>query len=444
MREFNFDGLVGPTHNYAGLSFGNVASATHQLQTSHPRQAALQGLEKMKTLASLGIGQAVLPPLPRPDVQLLYRLGFRGKNDSQVIENAFKVSPQLVANCYSAANMWTANAATVSPSPDCSDGKLHLTPANLASTLHRSLEANPTSATLNFIFADCDHFTVHKPLDPIVALTDEGAANHTRICNDHGNPGIEIFVYGVDYLNAALPRPTKFPARQTKLASQTIARFHQLDPAKTFCWQQTPIAIDAGVFHNDVISVGNENVLLVHELAFMNQHQHLVELTECYSAHCAGELHIVEFSQKQLPIADAVASYLFNSQLVTRRDGGMSLICPSECQQVSSASAAIEQLLRSPNPVDDVKFLDLRQSMNNGGGPACLRLRIAMTDVQATKFHQGIILNESLYAQLVECIKNLYREDLQPEDLADPKLPEESMAATEAIYRILQLPMPAI
>ena len=24
--EVNFDGLVGPTHNYAGLSYGNVAS----------------------------------------------------------------------------------------------------------------------------------------------------------------------------------------------------------------------------------------------------------------------------------------------------------------------------------------------------------------------------------------------------------------------------------
>lgn len=443
MREFNFDGLVGPTHNYAGLSFGNVASASHRLQTSHPRQAALQGLAKMQTLHSMGISQAILPPLPRPDLRLLHRLGFRGKSDASLIENAYKTSPQLVANCYSAANMWTANAATVSPSPDCEDGKLHLTPANLSSTLHRSLEPEPMTAILRFIFADGDHFVVHDPLDSIVALTDEGAANHTRICDQHGNPGIEIFVYGVDYLNSAIPRPLKFPARQTKLASETLARFHRLNSIRTFCWQQTPIAIDAGIFHNDVISVGNENVLLVHELAYMNQVQHLAELTECYSRHCAGKLHIVEFSQHQFPVADAVSSYFFNSQLVTRPDGGMSLICPSDCQQIPSAAAAIEHLLELPNPVDDVKYLDLRQSMNNGGGPACLRLRIAMTDLQASKIHQDIVLNRTRCEQLEDCIQSFYREDLLPEDLADPKLVEESQAATEAIYRILQLPVPA-
>ena len=58
--EANFDGLVGPTHNYAGLSVGNVASLNNAKNTSNPKQAAKQGLAKMKALADLGMVQGVL------------------------------------------------------------------------------------------------------------------------------------------------------------------------------------------------------------------------------------------------------------------------------------------------------------------------------------------------------------------------------------------------
>ncbi|EGF31557.1 Succinylarginine dihydrolase, partial [Oxalobacteraceae bacterium IMCC9480] len=57
-REFNFDGLVGPSHNYAGLSFGNVASFNNVKSVSSPKQAALQGLAKMRALAARGFAQA--------------------------------------------------------------------------------------------------------------------------------------------------------------------------------------------------------------------------------------------------------------------------------------------------------------------------------------------------------------------------------------------------
>jgi len=437
MREYNFDGLVGLTHNYAGLSFGNLASASHQQQISHPRLAALQGLEKMKTVASLGIGQAILPPLLRPDLDMLRNLGFTGKTDGELISQTFRVSPQLVANCYSAANMWTANAATVSPSIDCEDGKLNLTPANLASTLHRSLEAEQTPHNLHRIFADTDHFVVHPPLASIVALTDEGAANHTRLCPQHDQPGIEIFVYGIDWLRPETPRPQKFPARQTRLACEAIGRRHQLSPDRTLYWQQSPIAIDSGVFHNDVISVGNQNVLLVHELAFVDQPQRLQELTDLYHKLYDSELFIIEFSQQELPLLDAVKSYLFNSQLVTRPEGGMSLICPAECQQVPTAKRAIDRLLSDYNPVDEVRFLDLRQSMNNGGGPACLRLRVPLTEPQSQKIDQGVILTDSLAEQLTGWIHQHYRESLHPRDLADPQLISESKAAYQSLMKIL-------
>lgn len=437
MLEYNFDGLVGPTHNYAGLSYGNLASASHRQSVSHPRQAARQGLEKMKKVASLGIGQAILPPLPRPDLHLLRRLGFSGKSDQELIANAFRVAPELVAICYSAANMWTANAATVSPSADCQDGKLHLTPANLGSTLHRSMEARATGLNLGRIFADPTYFQVHPPLPAVVPLTDEGAANHIRLCPEHGIRGIEIFVYGVDWMQPEASRPQKFPARQTRLASEAIGRTHQLAEDRTLYWQQNPQAIDAGVFHNDVISVGNQNVLLVHQLAFVDQTRQLLKLRNLYRRLFESELFIVEFSQQELPLADAVKSYLFNSQLLTRPDGGMSLICPEECRQTPAALAAIERLLGESNPVDQVEYLDLRQSMNNGGGPACLRLRVAMTKPQTEKMDQSVLLTDSLALRLADWIETHYRESLHPDDLRDPHLIAESMTAHQTLKRIL-------
>lgn len=438
-REFNFDGLIGPTHNYAGLSYGNVASASHQNQTSHPRSAALQGLAKMKCLAAMGIPQAILPPQLRPDLSLLRQLGFTGKSSSELIAAAYQFSPQLVAQCYSAANMWTANAATVSPSSDCRDGRLHLTPANLSSTLHRSLEALPTSRVLKSIFSDAVSFDVHPPLPGAVALTDEGAANHTRLSPTYDSPGIEIFVFGGDPLDPRSDRPKKFPARQTKLACEAIARQHGLDWKSTFFWQQTPAAIDAGVFHNDVISVGNQNVLLCHEFAFIDQANRLKRVQGAFEKKFDSPLHIIEFSNNELPLEDVVKSYLFNSQLVTRPDGKMSLICPIECEETPTAKRATDRMLVENNPIDEVKFLNLRQSMNNGGGPACLRLRVVLTDAEAERIHQGVILTERLTDQLTAWINRNYRESLAPADLADPQLIGESWKAHQELNEILGL-----
>ncbi len=54
LTEINFDGIVGPSHNYAGLSLGNLASARNAGAVSRPRDAALQGLAK-----DLGVSQQV-------------------------------------------------------------------------------------------------------------------------------------------------------------------------------------------------------------------------------------------------------------------------------------------------------------------------------------------------------------------------------------------------
>ena len=339
--------------------------------------------------------------------------------------------------------MWTANAATVSPSNDCTDGRLHLTPANLSSTLHRSIEHPSTSRLLNYIFSDPQHFAVHPALPSQPGLRDEGAANHTRLCPlDARNPtaGLEIFVYGVNPLDQQSIVPQTYPARQTKLASQSIARLHQLDPDNTFFLQQSPDAIDAGVFHNDVISVGNQNVLLCHEFAFVDQANQLQRICERFQSNFQRRLHVVEFSGAELPLSCAVESYFFNSQLVTRPDGGMTMVAPLESKNIRSAQQSIDRLISEDNPVDQVQFVDLRQSMNNGGGPACLRLRVAMSEAEIAAMHQGVLFTNRLHLQLVDWVKRHYRKRLSDADLLDTSLPGEVERALTELAKILDLP----
>src|SRR3546814_11135157 len=86
--------------------------------------------------------------------------------------------------------MWAANAATVSPAPDTTDGRCHLTVANLVTMAHRSHEWLSTLAQLRLAFADQRHFAVHAPVPP--PFGDEGAANHMRMEVARDAPGVEI------------------------------------------------------------------------------------------------------------------------------------------------------------------------------------------------------------------------------------------------------------
>ncbi len=439
-REYNFDGIVGPSHNYAGLSWGNVASTKNRNAESSPRKAALEGLAKMRQVAGMGIGQAVLPPLCRPNLRLLRQLGFAGSS-TDVLNRVAKSDPVLLAIAWSASSMWTANAATVSPASDCRDGRTHFTPANLGSLLHRSGEVQSTTAILRAIFSDRDHFEVHDPLQGSMALTDEGAANHTRLCESFGKPGIEIFVSGRSALDHSASAPKKFPARQTIEASQAVARRHQLDLEKgTVFLQQAPDVIDAGVFHNDVISVGSGNLLLAHERAFLNQEQRIRELQNVWTSRYSVPLFVETILESELSVQDAVSGYLFNSQLLRRDDGEMTLLCPAECREMKSAFDCTQRLVAGDNPVDQVIFSDLRQSMRNGGGPACLRLRVVLDEASQDAAHAGVFWTSELDQELVAWVEANYRESLHPDDLRDPLLMDEAFRAAESLADILALP----
>ena len=431
--EVNFDGLIGPSHNYGGLSDGNLASARNAGDVSNPREAAVQGLEKMRTLVRAGLVQGVLPPLARPSFDLLAAAGFSG-TDAQMIEAAARASPRLLKAAYSASSMWTANAATVSPSADTGDGRLHFTPANLSTMLHRSLEHPDTTATLISIFPGEDCFAVHGALPAHADFADEGAANHVRLCAEHGAPGVELFVYGRDTGESA----AGFPARQTRLASESIARSHELDGARAVFARQSRRAIEAGAFHNDVVCVGALDTLFFHEHAFEDTAGTLAALRR--AAEGRFDLKPVMVPESEVPLADAISSYLFNSQLLQFPDEDrLVLIAPGETQDTASTRAYCERLVRANGPIGRVQFVDVRQSMRNGGGPACLRLRVVMTEDELASCHQGVILDEELIDDLQACVRSTYRDRLAPADLADPKFADECRIAREALLEILEL-----
>jgi len=436
-RELNFDGLVGPSHNYGGLSFGNVASSEHEGEHSNPRQAALQGLAKMRTLHALGVPQALFPPHARPELSLARRLGFRG-GDARVLEDLAREMPLLLAACYSASSMWTANAATVSPSADSADGKLHFTPANLQNRIHRSIEAPTTARILRAIFGDPERFEHHEPLPATGATGDEGAANHTRLAPTHDARGVQLFVFGESASQPWNPRPKVFPARQTLESCIALVRLHALPQEQVVVAQQNPDVIDQGVFHNDVISVGNLGTFLFHEAAFLKTDEVIASLVEKYSRVTGHSLRLLRVTNEQVSIGDAVSTYLFNSQLVTLPSGKTVLIAPKECEEHPRVHAYLSGLLDGA-ALDEVHYVDLRQSMQGGGGPACLRLRVVLTDREEQAVAPSVLFSAALDRTLVAFIERHYRDRLRPSDLADPAFLVETRTALDELTRLLEL-----
>jgi succinylarginine dihydrolase len=431
MREHQFDGLVGPTHNYGGLSRGNVASTSHGGEASNPRAAAREGLEKMRFVRDLGVSQAVLPPQERPSLSALRRLGFRG-SDEQVIAAAASTEGGLPLRlCSSASAMWAANAATVAPSSDTEDGRVHLTPANLQHMFHRAIEAPTTTRVLRAIFADPARFAVHDALPGGGQLADEGAANHTRLVSSKG--AVHVFAWGRRTW-APAQGPRHHPARQTLEASQALARLHQLAPDRCLFPQQHPHGIDAGAFHTDVLAVGHGALLLFHELAFLDEGALLDRLRLLLGE----ELSAVRASSQELPPESAVGAYPFNSQLVTRPDGAIVVVAPEDSREDVHARAFLERAV-SEGHVAAVHYVDVRQSMRNGGGPACLRLRVPLMEEEVAGLGARVLLDEALFSELNVWVTRHYRDRLTPSDLADAALARESMRALDELTQILQV-----
>jgi succinylarginine dihydrolase len=412
LQEINFDGLIGPSHNYAGLSLGNLAAMRNAGRVSQPRTAALEGIQKMRSNLRLGLAQGLFVPHARPNRRWLAELGTE-------VETA---GPELLANAMSASFMWAANAATVSPAPDTADGKCHLTVANLRSMPHRSHEWPATLAQLRIAFRDKSAFAVHDPVP--TAFGDEGAANHMRLAPSHAAPGVEIFVYGVS--------GGAFPARQHVEASRAIARRHRLNPDRTVFAAQSEEAISGGAFHNDVVAVANGPVLFAHEKAFADRD---ALVSAC--AMLVPDFELVEVPDAEVPLADAISSYLFNAQLVTPPDGQTTLIIPAEARETASVWGWIERHLAGNGAIRRVEVVDVRQSMANGGGPACLRLRVV---ADPATVDPRFIADEARLDTIEQLVSRHWPEQIDSTELANPALIRAIEEARLALLQALDLP----
>ena len=418
--EINFDGLPGPTHNYAGLSVGNIASQTNFGEVSYPRAAALQGLAKMQAAMGLGLAQGFLPPPLRPVADALRAFGFAGGDDEVLAAAAEQDLPLLRATC-SASSMWRANAATVLAAPDTADGRVHLVTANLAGMLHRSLEALETYALLRRVFVGEDRFAVHPPLPSARHFGDEGAANHMRLAASHGAPGLNVFVHGE-------LRGGAFPERQSRRASEATARLAGLAPELTFFALQNERAVQAGAFHNDVVAVANANVVFAHPEAFADP-------ARLYGGLRERLPNLVVVETFGVSLEDAVGSYLFNSQLVSLPGGGMALILPADAKENAAAWAAVEAVLAADNPIEQALVVDVRESMRNGGGPACLRLRVPADGPARAGIDPRFLMDAARLERLTRVVEAHWPERISPDDLVKPELwaqAREAHAALEA------------
>ena len=409
VREINFDGLIGPSHNYAGLSLGNLASAKNAGGVAHPRAAALQGIAKMRANVQLGLMQGLFLPQRRPDRVWLSQLGTTPENAATAI----------LACAMSASSMWAANAATVSPATDTADGKCHLSVASLVTMPHRSHEWPETLAQLRVVFAH-PAFSVHGPVTP--PFGDEGAANHMRLCSTHSEAGVEIFVYG----RTGGP----FPARQHIEASNAVARIHGVNRALFV--QQSEEAIAAGAFHNDVVAVANERVLFAHEHAFADKDAFYTDLRNLIPA-----VEIVEVPASAISLADAITSYLFNAQLVTLPNGTMALVVPTEVQDNSRVWSWLETMMAGNGPIRQIIPVDVRQSMANGGGPACLRLRVVCDPAHVDP---RFLVDEAKLDMLAAVVETYWPESIDPNDLGHPSLWDAIARARAEMLEALHIP----
>ena len=427
--EINFDGLIGPTHNYAGLSQGNLASQKHLNKTSNPKAAALQGLDKMRLIMDQWIPQGFFLPHERPHLKTLRALGFSG-TDEDIINRATKQNPLLLKNVYSASSMWAANAATFSPSIDSYDQNIHITPANLNTMFHRSIEHEFTKTQLELMFGGVA--IVHDPIENISGYGDEGAANHLRVSEQHLKSGFQIFVYG----SSAFEVHQGMITRQAEEISKAVSIMHQLDPDRVLFLKQNEQAINAGSFHNDIVSLANEEVFIFHQEAFADRVE-LERILHHLKDHVKG-FHPIEILSEDISLDDLVSSYLLNSQLITVKNNEMMMLLPEEVQNHSNCMRWLDEI-KSSSPIKHIEFVDIRQSMMNGGGPACLRFKITVNNDEFNQINEKFLLTPKKLMDLRALVTKHYRDKLNPADLLDNNLVQESYRFLDELTQLLDL-----
>jgi len=206
---------------------------------------------------------------------------------------------------------------------------------------------------------------------------------------------------------------------------------HGLLPERTVFVEQNPVAIDAGAFHNDVLAVANEGVVFAHELAFADRQGAYDAIRQAFPA-----LQVLEVPDSAVSLAEAIKTYLFNAQLLSTGEDGMTLIVPEECRKSASVWSWCEQMVAGNGPIRHVIPVNLRQSMANGGGPACLRLRVV---ADPRTVDPRFLLDEATAELLESIIAANWPEQIDPADLGSEALARSVTMARKALLMALDL-----
>ncbi|SEI00219.1 succinylarginine dihydrolase [Rheinheimera pacifica] len=402
--QLNISELPGPTFMYSGLSKDNVASVQNKHLVANPLKFAQLSLQRMRLLLDEGVPQVIFPPHRRPDMQALEVCGFTG-DMSHMISSADKFSNGYLESLLAASSVWTANAATVTPSADSEDGKVHITTANLNSHYHRSIEASQTHAKLARLFSDDKFFCLHQALPGHSRFSDEGAANHMRFHVEAENRGLNVFVYSNDPDN-----PEFVQGRQTLWASKAICQLHALPDSKVLLQKQSKEAISRGIFHNDIISMNSHDLLVFHQQAY-EDHESLIEKLMAQGICC------VEIKAEEFSLEHALKTYFFNSEFISGKDGGLVLVMSKSCQHDAKVQVQLDRIQTAYSKEIKTMYVDLDDSLRNGGGPACLRLRVQLNQEQFSAIPSQFLLTQNKLEALQEVVTRFYRESLSYEDV---------------------------
>ena len=436
--EISFEGIPGPSHSFGGLAYGDFAAMASAGKKSNPRMAAKQCIQKIRLLVERGVPVIILPPHERPALWFLRNIGYRGE-DSQILQTVTESATWLLPVIYSSSGMWCANAATVIPSADAADALCHVVVANLAANLHRSLEPQFVLKVLQRILPESAGFDVQPCIPGNVNLWDEGAANHLRVAQD--GTGLHIFMYGRKAGKSfarLLQNRHHILGRQTDEASLAVARLGHLPSGRILLAQQNQSVIDQGVFHNDVICMSAGMTLIVHEHAVHGWPQFRQELQRRAAALNLGDLNLIELKDKEISVKECVRTYLFNSQLVQLPDRKLLIVCPAGCQRSKQAAVALKKIQSAMGPALTTEFIDLSESLANGGGPACLRLRVRVTEKQLQAVSRlAFIASPELLDRLETTIDRRYRDDLMLSEFRDPAFAQECLRTLDEVSRLL-------
>ena len=368
LKQVFIDCMPGPTNHFGGHAFGNMASMTAKGQHSNPKKAALEWIEKINKLKKIGAYQLILPPHRRPLAHYLKH-------------------PQL--NELSSGFIWMANAGHFIPNSDTSKRYHQFIPANMNATYHRKYEHMFNTYWIKQILKNIPH-QLHGPL----SSDDEGAANTVRLWNK--DIGIHVAVYG--------HKNTHFPSRQNEDSIKELQE--KTNILTLFKLQQKSIAIDHGVFHNDVICFGFKNTLFCHEHAFENQNEKLNNLKKIFHQKTNENLTIIEIKESELTLDECISTYLFNSQVIIQKNN-IILLCPSTVKR-NNKSLSITNQWQQKGYFSDVQYIDIKSSLMNGGGPACLRLCMYLNGNEIKKIPKQFWASENKIKELTKFINTEY------------------------------------